>query len=136
MANLQLIKELLDKKNMSIEQLADKIGLKRGAVYNIIAGNSTKIETLENICTALAVPPSYFFSETIQPDYPPPKTDAPLTIISDLVQQNATLVKQVSDMIKMQDGLIQMQLLNSKTINNLSCMQGDTKLKKVSGATS
>ena len=64
MANLHLISALLEKKRLSIDEFASKIGLKRGAIYKIISENSTKIETLEKIATVLDVPVSYFFTES------------------------------------------------------------------------
>jgi len=67
MVNLHLISSLLDKKNLSIDQLAVEIGLKKGAIYKLMSENSTKIETLEKIAHVLNVPISYFFEETEVP---------------------------------------------------------------------
>jgi len=138
MANLQLIKPLLDKNNLSVDQFAEKIGLKRGAVYNLIAENSTKIETLEKIAKVLDVPISYFFNETEQNEYQEKvnsnKIESNLTI-PELVRQNGVLQKQVSD-------LITMQLINSESIRNLTSSEmtfyknGEAQRKKVQGEAS
>lgn len=63
MANLNIINSLVEKNNITIDQLAEQIGLKRGAIYKMISENSTKIETLEKIAAALNVPTGIFFDD-------------------------------------------------------------------------
>ncbi len=63
MANLQLISDLAEKKNITIDQIASAVGLKRGAIYKLISENSTKIETLEKIAAFLQVPTGIFFDD-------------------------------------------------------------------------
>ncbi len=63
MANLQIIKSLADKKNITIDRLAELVGLKSGAIYKMISENSTKIETLEKIAMVLEVPTGTFFDD-------------------------------------------------------------------------
>ena len=126
MANLQLIKGLIEKKNWSIEQFGEKIGLKRGSVYNIIAENSTKIETLEKIAEVLNVPITIFFEDSTltgniqesSPDYS--GINRQPSSVDNLIKQNGDLIKQVSDLILMQNNLINMQVINAESIRNLS----------------
>ena len=53
MANLQLIKELADQKNISLSAIASELGITPQALSKIIRNNSTKIETLEKIAEGL-----------------------------------------------------------------------------------
>jgi len=116
MANLQLISSLLDKKKLSIDQFAAKIGLKRGAIYKLISENSTKIDTLEKIAAVLDVPVAYFFTDSEQVQEQVTVYSNKIhnnSTVDELVRQNAVLQKQVSD-------LITMQLINAESIRNLS----------------
>lgn len=66
MANLQAIKDLAEQKNISIRELADKVGLKENQIHVMCRTNSTKIDTLEKIAKALGVSVSYFFDEAVK----------------------------------------------------------------------
>lgn len=61
MANLQLIKELAAKKNITLDQLSKNLGITPQALSKIMRENSTKIDTLERIASELGVSPSVFF---------------------------------------------------------------------------
>lgn len=131
MANLQIIKSLCEQRLISIDQLGEKIGLKRGAIYKMMTENSTKIETLEKISNVLDVPVNIFFDQdtTLITNPNNPKNQNSMISpesIENLIRQNGELVKQVSEMIAMQGDLIEMQKLNAETINNFS----STGLKK------
>ena len=63
MANLQKIKDLADKRQMSIRELAEKVGLRENQLHVICRTNSTKIDTLEKIAHALHAPISCFFDD-------------------------------------------------------------------------
>ena len=148
MANLHLINDLIEKKNLSIDQFAAKIGLKRGAIYKIMTENSTKIETLEKICKVLDVPISTFFTESEMSNKTsddiylvkerPPDLDGHKRLSNDeridiLLSQNdrlITVLEKHSQTIGTNSNTIN-TLTN--TINNLSYnVQGDTS-KNVSG---
>jgi transcriptional regulator with XRE-family HTH domain len=60
MYKLHLIKELCEKKNIKLKELAAQIGLTPEGLTNIIKSNSTKIPTLEKIAKVLGVEISYF----------------------------------------------------------------------------
>lgn len=63
MANLDLIKKLAEKKNMTLTSLADAVGISVTQVHMICKTNSTKIDTLEKIARALDVSPTVFFDD-------------------------------------------------------------------------
>lgn len=63
MANLQYIKNLAEKKKISIRELADRVGVKENQIHVMCRTNSTKIDTLEKIAKELGVSISYFFDE-------------------------------------------------------------------------
>ncbi len=69
MVNLQKIKELAELRELSIRELADKVGLKENQIHVMCRTNSTKIDTLEKIADVLCVPISYFFEERITEEY-------------------------------------------------------------------
>lgn len=56
------IKEIIKQKGMTITELADKMGINRVNLSNMINGNPT-VETLEKIATALHVPISDLFEK-------------------------------------------------------------------------
>lgn len=64
MANLFIIKDLAEKKNMSIRELADRVGIKENQIHVMCRTNSTKIDTLERIAAELDAPISVFFDDT------------------------------------------------------------------------
>lgn len=61
------IEALMSAKNTNALQLANKAGINKSAVYDIIAGRSRspKIETIQKIAIALNVPISMIFSENM-----------------------------------------------------------------------
>lgn len=63
MANLQLIKEIADQKNISLSAIASELGITPQALSKIIRNNSTKIETLEKIADILKVSVKVFFPD-------------------------------------------------------------------------
>lgn len=65
MANLYLIKQLVEKKNMTIAELASRVGVSEQQIHLMCRKNSTKIETLEKVCRVLKVNISYFFDEDL-----------------------------------------------------------------------
>lgn len=61
MANLQIIKELAVRKNITLDQLSKDLGITPQALSKIMRENSTRIDTLERIASELAVPVAIFF---------------------------------------------------------------------------
>ena len=63
MAQLKRIKEIAQARKITIEELADKIGVKAQAIHLMVRTGSTRIETLERIAEVLEVPTKIFFDE-------------------------------------------------------------------------
>jgi transcriptional regulator with XRE-family HTH domain len=63
MSNFLIIRDLAEKKNMTIRKLANKIGVTESALHLLIKNGSTKTSTLEKIAKVLDVPVGYFFDE-------------------------------------------------------------------------
>lgn len=55
------IKEVLESKGISVIELAEKLGVTRGACYNYINGNPT-VEILTRIADAIGVPITDLFA--------------------------------------------------------------------------
>ena len=64
MANFKIIRDLCDKKNITIRDLATRVGIKENAVHKIIQNNSTNTTTIEEIARVFEVPVGLFFEET------------------------------------------------------------------------
>lgn len=64
MANLSIIRSLCENKNISLKDLAEKIGLSEHGIQRILRTNSTKIETLEKISEVLDVDITVFFTDS------------------------------------------------------------------------
>lgn len=71
MANLQIIKELAAKKNLTLDQLSKTLGITPQALSKIMRENSTRIDTLERIAMELAVPVAIFFETKSSGDCSP-----------------------------------------------------------------
>ena len=63
MAQLQHIKSIAQARRISIEQLAEKVGIKSQAIHLMVRTGSTRIETLEKIAEVLKVPCKIFFDD-------------------------------------------------------------------------
>lgn len=57
------IKKLLTDKNISVPQLAEKIGMTKGGLYAAIENNTLSVKTLEKIAEVFEVPIIYFFEK-------------------------------------------------------------------------
>ncbi len=68
MAHLKYIKSIAQARQISIEQLAAKVGVKSQAIHLMVRTGSTRIETLEKIAEILNVPCSIFFDEKFSID--------------------------------------------------------------------
>lgn len=63
MANLQIIKNILKDKGLTVRYLANELGMSEQGLQKLIRENSTKIETLESIAKILKVSIMVFFDE-------------------------------------------------------------------------
>ncbi len=61
MANLKLIRKLSKDRNISIRELAQKIGRNESSIQSAIRRGSTNSTTIELIAKELDVPPGIFF---------------------------------------------------------------------------
>lgn len=61
MVHLERIKELCEKKNVTMKQAAVELGMTEQSLHKIIKANSTKIDTLLSIAQCFNVEPAYFF---------------------------------------------------------------------------
>ena len=57
-----IISKVIRQHGFTIEQVADKLGLKRGSLANMIGGNPT-VETLQKIADAIGASRSEFFAD-------------------------------------------------------------------------
>lgn len=68
MANFKIIRELCKSKKIELKELAEKVGISKTALYELIDRGSTKTEILEKIANVLDVDISIFFkSDYIMP---------------------------------------------------------------------
>ena len=63
MAQLQHIKSIAQARQISIEMLAERVGIKSQAIHLMVRTGSTRIETLEKIAEVLEVPCKIFFDD-------------------------------------------------------------------------
>jgi len=63
MANLQIIKDIAERRKISIRDLADRVGVKENQIHVMCRTNSTKIDTLEKIAKVLDVSVVVFFDD-------------------------------------------------------------------------
>ncbi|WP_302591545.1 helix-turn-helix transcriptional regulator [uncultured Muribaculum sp.] len=61
MVHLERIKELCEKKNVTMKQAAVELGMTEQSLHKIIKANSTKIGTLLSMAQYFNVEPAYFF---------------------------------------------------------------------------
>lgn len=61
MANLEHIRDLCERKKMTIRELAQRIGRDESSIQSAIRRGSTNTTTLENIASVLGVPAGVFF---------------------------------------------------------------------------
>ena len=63
MANLHLIKVLARKKNLTLKEVAEQLGITQQALSLLIRTGTTRIDTLERIAELLDVSPAIFFED-------------------------------------------------------------------------
>ena len=66
MINLLKIKELSKSKKMTLEELADKVGMTKQGIYNLMSKNTCNFSTLSKIAEALGVSEAVFFDSNTQ----------------------------------------------------------------------
>lgn len=64
MVYLFKIRELCDKRGISMKQAASDLGMTEQSLHKLIKANSTKIDTLLTIADYFGVEPAYFFDKT------------------------------------------------------------------------
>jgi len=57
------IRELAEERNMSLAELAKRIGKTKQAVYEIVEKDDVNTSILRQLCSVFSVPMSYFFDE-------------------------------------------------------------------------
>ncbi len=62
MANFGLIRDIATKNNMTLRDLASKIGMSEGGLQKILSKGTTNTTTLEEISLVLKVHPGTFFN--------------------------------------------------------------------------
>lgn len=67
MANLQKIKVIAKERGITINELAEQLGMTPQAVHLMVRENSTKTDTLERVAQILQVPITVFFDEEKKP---------------------------------------------------------------------
>lgn len=71
MLNLQKVKDLAKDKNISLNEVAEKLETSPQALSRMLKENSTKVSTLEQFASIFGVSVSYFFDEdTIESERP------------------------------------------------------------------
>ena len=63
MLNLQKVKDLAKDKNISLNEVAEKLEMSPQALSRMLKENSTKVSTLEQFASIFGVSVSYFFDE-------------------------------------------------------------------------
>ncbi|KAA6348464.1 hypothetical protein EZS27_004064 [termite gut metagenome] len=63
MANFQLIRDLAEKKKITLHEIAIQIGISDDGIQKIIRKGSTTTKTLEDIAKVLEVPAGIFFGD-------------------------------------------------------------------------
>ena len=69
-----IISKVIRQHGFTIEQVAQKLGLQRGSLANMIGGNPT-VETLQKIADAIGASRSEFFRDEINPGDLPPRAE-------------------------------------------------------------
>lgn len=63
MANFKIIRDLADRKNLSLRDIARRLGISEDGLQKIIRNDSTKTATIEEIAEILEVPVGTFFDD-------------------------------------------------------------------------
>jgi transcriptional regulator with XRE-family HTH domain len=64
MANFLIIRDLCERKQITIRELAAKVGMQDISIHQLIKKGKTNTETLKKIADVLDVPVGIFFEET------------------------------------------------------------------------
>lgn len=98
MLNLQKVKDLAKDKNISLNEVAEKLEMSPQALSRMLKENSTKVSTLEQLASIFGVSVSYFFDEdTIEnertrPTARPHNVVIPQSVLDMLIEKD----KQIS----------------------------------------
>ncbi len=102
MANLLLIRDLCERKKMTIRELAQRIGRDESSIQSAIRRGSTSSATLELIAKELNVSAGVFFDNYVSCDS------------SDLIRENAHL----KELIKEKERTIEILISDRKELNS------------------
>ncbi len=64
MLKVHYIKELIEKKNLTVKSFAEKVGISRESVYDIYQKEDTKSSTIDKIASVLEVPIASLYENT------------------------------------------------------------------------
>lgn len=95
------IKEVLEEKGISVIDLAEKLGVTRGACYNYINGNPT-VEILNRIADAINVPVTDLFEQANPKPQEKHKIEFYVSIDGEMIKINK---EEILEFIKQTRGL-------------------------------
>ena len=64
--NRDKIKKFLNDNNITCREVTEKMGLSKGYVAHVVAGESISVPMYKLLCTTLGVTESYFLDEVVQ----------------------------------------------------------------------
>ena len=121
MINLLKIKELSKSKKMTLEELADKVGMTKQGIYNLMSKNTCNFSTLSKISEALGVSESVFFDSNTQQlgGEPMERKENEVARLSDSERAELEILRErVHSLVIARDALIdQVNLLKEKVEN-------------------
>lgn len=98
MLNLQKVKHLAKDKNISLNDVAEKLDMSPQALSRMLKENSTKVSTLEQLASIFNVSVSYFFDEDTIDGEQPRHTSRPHNVVipQSVIDMLAEKDKQIS----------------------------------------
>ncbi len=93
-----IIVDLYKRQRMTLEDLAEKIGMSRNGFHKSLQNNDFKVSTLEKIATALNVKVSYFFNETEKSGQM--ERDAEMENLKNEVNELRERIKELKEQLK------------------------------------
>jgi len=120
MANFKLIRNLVEKQKVSINDLAKHLHMTPQGLQKIIRINSTNTDTIEKISQFLNVPVGYFFDETETALSEPEEKYQTLnkSTCHECIEKER-LIRQLQDQLKDKERLI--QVLENKGNQKEAC---------------
>lgn len=91
-----IISKVIRQHGFTIDQVAEKLGLKRGSLANMIGGNPT-VETLRKIADAIGASRSEFFADEDETSVPSQQPEEEKVIVVPKGKKEITVKIQVSE---------------------------------------